>query len=336
MCGSSRGSGSSSHHRMNKLPRGLNQDGLLTASTGKQLSKTAMQQTHVTKSYNDGSRRDDFSFGRDEIGYLTRNCIVDRIQVMIWKENTLYKYDRFVSAARQHHHDPMRRVKPEWRAQIAKWSYNVVDSFHLSRECVAVSMSIFDHYFAQYHETDDDDKTENNNNIDAEAVLLVSCATLAIAIKLIEVDVLSLGALSRFSRNKYTSNEILDMEWKVVLSLDFHLNPPTTISFAIHFLLLLPTEINEGDRKELFESTRFVVELSVADSFFVACKPSIIAAAAIIMTLQEPSTLSRSTLFTLREIHYCETILDQIGIDDEDSRLQKTHDRLKLLLRNNT
>jgi hypothetical protein len=327
MCGSS-----SCHHR---LPhRRLNQDGLITASTGKQLSKTAMQQTHATKSYNDGSRRDDFFFGRDEIGYLTRNCIVDRIQVMIWKENTLYKYDRFVTAAQQHHHhDPMRRVKPEWRAQIAKWSYNVVDSFHLSRECVAVSMSIFDRYFAQYHETDDD---KTNNNIDAEAVLLVSCATLSISIKLIEVDVLSLGALSRFSRNKYTPNEILDMEWKVVLSLDFHLNPPTAISFAIHFLLLLPTEINEGDRKELFESTRFVVELSVADSFFVACKPSIIAAAAIIMTLQQPSTLSRSTLLTLREIHYCETILDQIGIDDEDSRLQKTQDRLKLLLRNNT
>lgn len=322
--------GSSSHRRM-KLPR----DGLLTASTGKQLSKTAiMQQTRATKSYNDGSRRDDFFFGRDEIGYLTRNCIVDRIQVMIWKENTLYKYDQFVTAAQQNHHDPMRRVKPEWRAQIAKWSYNVVDSFHLSRECVAVSMSIFDRYFAQYHETGDDDK--NNNNIDAEAVLLVSCATLSISIKLIEVDVLSLGALSRFSRNKYTPNEILDMEWKVVLSLDFHLNPPTTISFAIHFLLLLPNEINEGDRKELFESTRFVVELSVADSFFVACKPSIIAGAAIIMTLQQPSTLSRSTLLTLREIHYCETILDQIGIDDEDSRLQKTQDRLKLLLRNNT
>lgn len=334
MCGSSRGSSSSSHHR---LPhRRLNQDGLLTASTGKQLSKTAMKQTRVTQNYNDGSRRDDFCFGRDEIGYLTRNCIVDRIQVMIWKENTLYKYDRFVTAQQQQqqHHDPMRRVKPEWRAQIAKWSYNVVDSFHLSRECVAVSMSIFDRYFAQYHETDDDDKT--NNNIDAEAVLLVSCATLAISIKLIEVDVLSLEALSRFSRNKYTPNEILDMEWKVVLSLDFHLNPPTTISFAIHFLLLLPNEINEGDRKELFESTRFVVELSVADSFFVACKPSIIAAAAIIMTLLQPSTLSRSTLFTLREIHYCETILDQIGIDDEDSRLQKTQDRLKLLLRNNT
>ena len=83
------------------------------------------------------------------------------------------------------------------------------------------------------------------------------------------------------------------MEWKVVLSLDFHLNPPTALSFAIHFLLLLPNEINEGDRKELFESTRFVVELSVADSFFVACKPSIIAAAAIIMTLHQPSTLSR-------------------------------------------
>ena len=296
-----------------------------TSSSWKNSTTTAMKYVSINK-----PRRDDLCFERDEIGYLTRNCIIDRIKVMTWKEKTIYNYDRFITTP--HHHDPMRRVNPEWRAQICKWSYNVVDSFHLSRECVAISVAIFDRYFAQQHESDDDSEA----NIDADAVLLVSCATLSIAIKLIEVDILSLGALSRFSRRKFTPKEIFDMELKISLSLSFYLNPPTAISFAIHFLLLLPSEINEGDRNELFESTRFAVELSAADSFFVAYAPSIIAAAAIIISLQQPSTLSpRSTLSSIAEIHYSNVILDQIGIDAEDSGLRKTQDRLRLLLKSN-
>ena len=260
-------------------------------------------------------------FGRDEIGNLTHMCIVERLNVMIWKESTIYNYDRFVTTP----HNPMRRVNPEWRAQITKWSYGVVDHFHMSRESVAVSMNTFDHYFA--HEKDE---------ASIDAVLLVSCATLSIAIKLTEVDDLSLKALSHFSRGKYTPSQILDMEWNIVAELDFYLNPPTVISFAMHLLLFLPNEINERDRIELVEMTRYVVELSVADSFFVGNlpAPSIIAAAAIIISLQQ-STLSQSTLSTMIDIHYCDVILDQIGIDAADSKLKKSQHRLELLLLKN-
>jgi hypothetical protein len=278
-----------------------------------------MKKTFVANKNN--SRRNHFCFGRDEIGNLTRKCIVDRLNVMSWKERTIYNYDRFVTTP----HDPMRRVNPEWRAQITKWSYGVVDHFHISRECVAVSMNLFDRYFA--NETDE---------VSIDAVLLVSCASLSIAIKLTEVEDLSLRALSRFSRGRFTPNQISDMEWKIVTDLDFSLNPPTVMSFAMHLLLLLPHEINERDRIELVESTRFAVELSVADSFFVGNKPapSIIAAAAIILSLQQ-SSLSQSTLSIMIEIHYCDIILDQIGIDADDSRFKKSQHRLQLLLKNN-
>jgi hypothetical protein len=240
---------------------------------------------------------------------------------MSWKEKTIYNYDRFVTTP----HDPMRRVNPEWRAQITKWSYGVVDHFNISRECVAISMNLFDRYFAH-----------DANEASIDAVLLVSCATLSIAVKLTEVEDLSLKALSRFSRGRYTQTQISDMEWKIVTSLDFYLNPPTVISFAMHLLLLLPHEINERDKIQLVNSTRFAVELSVADSFFVGNKPapSIIAAAAIILSLQQ-SNLSQSTLSTMIEIHYCDIILDQIGIDADDSRFQTSHHRLQLLLKNN-
>ena len=313
--------------------------------------RTAMKQQHNGPHRKESRRRrytqhhsspNHFCFGRDEIGNLTHDCIVDRLKVMLWKENTIYNYDRFLTTTpastgtaandttatlTPQHHDPMRRVNPEWRAQIATWSYSVVDHFHMARECVALSMNLFDRFFA--HEEEGVSKNK-------DAVLLVSSATLSIAIKLMEVNDLSLKALARFSRGKYTPTQILDMEWKVTRSLDFYLNPPTVTSFAMHFLLLMPDEINERDRNEIVEYTRFVVELSVADSFFVGNKPapSIIAAAAIIISLQQ-CTLSQSTLSTLIEIHYCDIILDQIGIGAADSRLKESRHRLQLLLENN-
>lgn len=276
------------------------------------------------------------SFGRDA-GNLTHDCIVERLKVMLWKEKTIYNYDRFINSAPNTsagavantaaatHHDPMRRVKPKWRSQITKWSYGVVDHFHMSRECVAVSMNIFDRFFA-------DEKEEAS----MDKVLLVSCAALSIGIKQMEVNELSLNALARFSRGKYTPVQIHDMELKIVTSLDFYLNPPTVISFVMHFFLLLPHEVNERDRNELVEYARYVTELCVADSFFVGNKPapSVIAAAAIITALQQ-CKMSKSTLSTLIEIHYCDIILEQIGIDAEDSRLKESLHRLELLLTKN-
>eukprot|EP00984_Skeletonema_dohrnii_P001127 scaffold349_cov157-Skeletonema_dohrnii-CCMP3373.AAC.13 len=288
------------------------------------------------------SSPDHLCFGKDEIGNLTHDCIVERLNVMLWKENTIYNYDRFATttpasagaaasdaaAIATPQYDPMRKVNPDWRAQITTWSYSVVDHFHMSRECVAVSMNLFDRYFA--HEKEDASKNKN-------AVLLVSCATLSIAIKLMEVNDLSLKALSRFSRGKYTPSQIFDMEWLIVASLDYYLNPPTVISFVMHLILLLPHEINERDRNELVEYITFAVELSVADSFFVGNKPapSIIAAAAIIVSLQQCGTLSQSFLSTIIEIQYCDIILEQIGIDASDSRLKESRHRLQLLLKNN-
>ncbi len=294
---------------------------------------------HHVVPHNERYKQPRVSFGR-QAGNLTHDCIVERLKVMLWKENTIYNYDRFITAPTSAgavaiantaaaktppHHDPMRRVKPEWRSQITKWSYGVVDHFHMSRECVAVSMNIFDRFFA--HEEEE---------ASINRVLLVSCAALSIGIKQMEVNDLSLNALARFSRGKYTPAQIHDMELKIVTSLDFYLNPPTVISFAMHLFRLLPHEINERDRNELVQYARFVTELCVADSFFVGNipAPSIIAAAVIITALQQ-CKMSKSTLSTLIEIHYCDIILEQIGIDAEDSRLKESLHRLQLLLTKN-
>jgi hypothetical protein len=126
-----------------------------------------------------------FCFSSGEIGNLTRECILDRLQVMLHNERTLYRYNHFsLMNSSEHQRNPMRVVPPEWRASICKWSYNVCDYFDLSREITSIAMSLFDRFFA----------TKGSSAIKSNIVLLVSIATLHIAIKVsvsIEIECIS-------------------------------------------------------------------------------------------------------------------------------------------------
>ena len=87
-----------------------------------------------------------FRFSRDECGNLRKQCIIDRLATMVENEQDIYNYNRFLSRhddkQQTRNRNPMLIVDIEWRASIVKWSYNVVDYFDLSREVVALSMSL--------------------------------------------------------------------------------------------------------------------------------------------------------------------------------------------------
>ena len=86
-----------------------------------------------------------FCFSRDECGNLRKQCIIDRLATMVENEQDIYNYNRFLSRhddKQTRNRNPMLIVDIAWRASIVKWSYNVVDYFDLSREVVALSMSL--------------------------------------------------------------------------------------------------------------------------------------------------------------------------------------------------
>ena len=96
-----------------------------------------------------------------------------------------------------------------------------------------------------------------NRNIRSNDVLLVSIATLHIAIKVRESAIIKSSTLAWFGRNKFSSTTITNIELKILLSLDWGCNPPTTIAFIMHFLLLLPDNTNRSKR-EIYETSSFM------------------------------------------------------------------------------
>lgn len=189
-----------------------------------------MENEHSTESSNH------FCFSRDEIGHLNHKSVTERLVAMTRNERELYRVPS---------HDLI--VDPDWRAHLAKWSYNVADYFDLSREVVALSMSLFDRFFATRMCAPSSD-----------LCLLTSIATLHIAIKIRESAIIKLSTLSWIGRGKFSEKRIATQELLVLMNSRWLVNPPTAIAFIMHLLLLLPNNLNLDFKREILDSSRFM------------------------------------------------------------------------------
>ena len=200
---------------------------------------------------------DRLCFGREEVGHLTERCIRNRLEIMIRKEREIYDYCNLLPIHNRSRPWVQLSPDPEWRASIVKWvstilstmfcllithedlclfdicrdflptqNYNVVDHFKLSREVVSLSMLLFDRFFAAKPTTDRD------------LVLLCSIATLHIAIKTNESAAIKLSTLIWFGRGRFSKDQIACMELQVLFDCKWMVNPPTTLAFVMHLLLL--------------------------------------------------------------------------------------------------
>lgn len=141
---------------------------------------------------------------------------------------------------------------------------------------VAVSLDLFDRYLAT-----------RGNKCNGNMALLTSLTTLHIAIKLHDVKKIKISTLANLSRGQFDAKHIEDMEWKVLSALKWKVHPPTQYAFVSHLVLFLPREANPASRKELFELSRYLTELSVCDSYFVEVNNSTTSFAAILNVMED-------------------------------------------------
>jgi lipoyl(octanoyl) transferase len=197
------------------------------------------------------------------------------------QEETSYSY---TSNYRPETDDPDNRLNVVWREKICHWSYNVVDHFDLSREMVAISMNLFDRYMATL-----------GNKCTGNMALLTSLTTLHLAIKLHDSKKIKISTLANLSRGQFGPAHIEEMERTILSALGWAVHPPTAYSFISHLLLLLPQEVPTDTKKDLYELSRYLSELTVCDSFFVEKNPSTVAFASILNVMEDMSFLGLSS-----------------------------------------
>jgi len=266
--------------------------------------------------------------GGEIVGNLTRGCIISRLEVMRSQEQSTYSYRNYEPPAFPH---PTNRnnadesiiphLNSSWREKICHWSFNVIDHFDLSREVVAVSMSLFDRFLAT-----------RGNRCSGSTALLASLTTLHIAIKVNEVRKIKLGTLANLSRGQFGPRHIEEMEWNVLTSLEWKIHPPTSMSFISHLLLLLPPQVDDACKEEIYALSRYITELSVCDSSFVEINPSSVAFAAILNSLEDRKY--RKFISSSVRDQFVRSIERHVDIRQDDEHVAMARPKLKKLLKN--
>ena len=149
-------------------------------------------------------------------------------------------------------------------------------------------MNHLDRFLGSYHDT-----------VDKNLFQLLAMTCLYLSIKLNEYKHLlipgsksSMDTILQLSRGFFTLKEMEKMEYEVLQRLRWHVHPPTAQLFVKHFLFFLSCE-----EHELHDLAQFMIELSVMDYFFVSYKPSEIAMAALLNSMERLGRNNASRIF---------------------------------------
>mmetsp|Transcript_26878 Transcript_26878/g.58300 ORF Transcript_26878/g.58300 Transcript_26878/m.58300 type:complete len:472 (+) Transcript_26878:173-1588(+) len=232
--------------------------------------------------------------------------------------------------------------QPSWREQICEWCYSVVDHFDLSRETVAISLSLFDRYLATL-----------GNKCTGDLALLASLTTTHIAIKILETRKIRLTTLCKLSRGLFGPKEIEDMEWTILTALEFQIHPPTASAFVSHMVDLLPpfvllkngSSVHVGSnrhaafssssmlRREVIDYSRYLAELAVCDLFFVEFYPSTVAYAAVLNVL-ETNAQVHAVMTPREKERYIRLVSDTVQLHPHSPDVVAARERLRMIVEN--
>ena len=101
------------------------------------------------------------------------------------------------------------RENNNWREKICSWSYKIIDHFELSRHTVAISLDLFDRFFAK-----------RSSNWDENYVLLTSLTTLYISVKIHETKRVRLHTFTQLCIGRFLPKDILQTELDILKSLE--------------------------------------------------------------------------------------------------------------------
>ncbi|KAJ1703066.1 hypothetical protein LUZ63_002845 [Rhynchospora breviuscula] len=152
-------------------------------------------------------------------------------------------------------------INERMRAILIDWLIEVHYKFELMDETLYLTVNIIDRFLER-------------ESVPRKKLQLVGVTAMLLACKYEEVTVPVVEDLVLISDHAYKRQEILDMEWLIVKTLQFNMSVPTPYVFMKRFL-----QAAQSDRQmELL--TFFLMELCLVDYNMLRYRPSLLAAAA--------------------------------------------------------
>ncbi len=207
--------------------------------------------------------------------------VAESLTVMLEKERSVYKSSDYLIGTLG-----LRGViDAEDRTKMVEWCYCVVDICQLKREAVAIAMEMVDRFLSK-----------KLCSIAAMDMLrdrfqfqLLTITALYISIKISTKITLGSDFFSMISRDLYPIREIEAMEKILLQELSWRISAPTCVQTAHHILSLMSTHVtlDETTWATIHNEIEYQAEYAVKDYYFVTQRPSTVAIAAILNSIDQ-------------------------------------------------
>lgn len=194
---------------------------------------------------------------------FTMDETVETIAAMCHQERVGYSVVDYI----YHNVDVKLDIDRECRKKMVAWSYQVIDFCKFNRETVEIAMSYLDRFLCT--------PTGIHALQDRSVYQLAAMASLYTAVKIHEPEAMDPALVSNLSRGTYSPNEIEEMEFIIIQSLQWRLNPPTTLSFIREFIKITSADaLDEPTRIVVYELCKCQAEFATSNHDFVEVNAS--------------------------------------------------------------
>ncbi|KAK9056650.1 hypothetical protein SSX86_024012 [Deinandra increscens subsp. villosa] len=163
-------------------------------------------------------------------------------------------------------------------------------------------------------------------------LVAVSCLSLAAKVEETQVPLL-LDLQVEDTRFLFEAKNIQKMELLVMSTLEWRMNPVTSISFLDHIVRRLG--LTDHVHWDFFKKCETLILCLISDSRFVCFKPSVLATAAMLHVIDEinpPNSIDyKSQLLDLLkptkdDVKTCRELITELAYDNHDTRDKRKHD----------
>jgi len=163
---------------------------------------------------------------------------------------------------RDYLNNPSSQTTGSMRAILVDWLVEVQENFELYHETLYLAIKIVDNYL-------------QNKPTAKELLQLVGATALQIACKIEEHHPPPLDDFKFICDDAYTHKQFIQMEIKILKTLDFDINLPIPYRFLRRY-----ARVNAMSM-QILTLSRYILELSLQEATFVVIRPSLIAAACL-------------------------------------------------------
>lgn len=244
-------------------------DELMEQDVSKQMEDVEMADlaaAPVVKAYSVGNLENVDNIDKDD---------VENPQLVVEYVNEIYEYLRQLETIQGVREDYLNKsetkatILPKMRAVLVDWLIQVHSQFNLLQETLYLTVAILDRFLQN-----------SATKIERKQLQLVGVAAMFIASKYEEMYAPEIGDFVYITDRAYTESQIREMEVKILASLGFELGRP----LPLHFLR---RNSKAGNVDALTHTlAKYAMELTLVDYKMAHIKPSIIAAAALALSLK--------------------------------------------------